>query len=51
MSCSHCHASEQPAGRIRSRFCVTCGHRLPPSALPSRRILQRTIPDPAPTPA
>jgi hypothetical protein len=49
MSCVHCNASEQPAGRSRSRFCVSCGRRLLPSALPSRRVrpLQRTSGEPA----
>jgi hypothetical protein len=49
MSCVHCNASEQPAGRARSRFCVGCGRRLLPVALPSRRArpLQRAVEEPA----
>ncbi|MGY1620417.1 hypothetical protein ACI797_27065 [Geodermatophilus sp. SYSU D00691] len=33
MSCSHCNAHVQPAVDARSRFCVGCGRRLPPTAL------------------
>jgi hypothetical protein len=33
MTCSHCSAVEQ-----RGRYCVGCGKRMPPSALPPRRV-------------
>jgi len=32
MPCTHCTAVEQ-----RGRYCVGCGKRMPPSALPVRR--------------
>ncbi len=53
MSCAHCTNQEAPVVAVRSRFCVSCGRRLPPSPLPSRRVrlpLQRTLhEEPAPT--
>ncbi len=37
MTCAHCSAVEQ-----RGRFCVGCGRRMPPSAIPSRPV--RVVP-------
>jgi hypothetical protein len=38
MSCPHCN-SAVPSLPSRSRFCVGCGKRLPPSAAPVRIAL------------
>jgi hypothetical protein len=37
MSCTHC-SSAVPSHPSRSRFCVGCGKRLPPSAAPVRAV-------------